>query len=488
MDLSQYLTLFLDECRQRVRQSQQVLLKSQPDRQDIDDLFRQLHTIKGMAATMGYETIAALTHELENAMVAVREGERLLDRNLRLTIKEGLEQIKYDLNALEKGKPLVPALRVRSDVLDDLLENLGELYSTNQQLQNAIQQGTIDKLTALSHHLSTNLAQLHERIMAMRLTPISFITERLPETIGDLAKKLGKEVDLTIDGEELEIDRAVLEAIDNPLTQLLRNALDHGLESPEERCRAGKNPRGHLTLTIKRVEHHLEVTVSDDGRGIDVEKLQARALKKGLISEEKLAKLDHRGQLFLCCLPGLSTADQLSAISGRGVGMDLVKAQLESLGGHFDITSEKGHGTTFILEFPLSLALVQALLVEINHQQFAVPMWQLTGTTIIENPTGDSRCSHVLFREKSVPLTDLKKILFPNVPAILPPCAPALIIENGGQYKALAVDRIFQTRELVLKPLCNILTPLNCYCGVAISDNGMPLLVLDIFKLAVKVL
>ena len=236
-----------------------------------------MHTVKGMSASMGYQSIATFVHALESKVVPIKNGERPFDENVRKDLLLGLKELAWNFSSQEKGLPLTPALRIRSDILDDLIDNLGELFVSNQRLQNALAVRDLDKLGEYATLLSAELRYLHEHIIALRLTPLSFLTDRLPETVQSLAQKTGKEVKLVIKGDEQEVDRSILEALDAPLIHLLRNAVDHGLESPEERKKAGKDPCGQITIAAQISNSRLNLTLSDDGRGIDEQKVMEKA-------------------------------------------------------------------------------------------------------------------------------------------------------------------------------------------------------------------
>ena len=266
------------------------------------------------------------------------------------------------------GPPAEPArtVRVRTELLDDFLEMAGELLLATARLRDigrrfpeherpALDEG-VDRLHAL-------VKDLHGKVMGARMTPVAVVTDQLPRAARDLARKRGKDVEVTVTGAEIEIDRAILDAIAEPLLHILRNAVDHGIEEPEGRASAGKPARGRLRISVRRTRERVVVEVDDDGRGMDPERLRAAAVARGKLSPEVAARLTPREALLLACLPGVSTVTDVDDVSGRGVGMDAVKRSVESLGGALELESQPGRGTRVVLRLPLTVAVVQLLLV-----------------------------------------------------------------------------------------------------------------------------
>ncbi len=482
MDMSKYLALYLDESRSHLKALKSLLEDSFPPNQaEVQEIFRLLHTIKGMSASMGYQSIATFVHGLENRVSPIRNGERPFDETVQKDLLLGLKELAYNFSALEKGRPLTPALRIRSDILDDLLDNLGELFISNQRLQNALAVRDVDKMEEYAAALSNELRYLHEHIIALRLTPLSFLTDRLPETAEMLAQKIGKKVKLSTKGEELEVDRSILEALDAPLTHLLRNAIDHGLESPEERQKLGKDPQGQVTITAKINNSRLNLTLSDDGRGIDAEKLIKKALATGIINDQESQQMAREKALSLIFSAGLSTSEKVSDISGRGVGLDAVKKQLDSLGGHIQVATTPGSGTSFIIDLPSAMTLTAAFIIKCGIHILAVPMWQLIGTSVIEESFWGPEGHYINFRGAVIPIYPLAQILgittAPNTPLNTP---FALVTTLANAPVALAIDKVLATEELVIKPPNRLLATLPWCSGVALLSSGRPVLVLDL--------
>jgi two-component system chemotaxis sensor kinase CheA len=321
---------------------------------------------------------------------------------------------------------------------------------------------------------------------------------RYPRLIRDLAVACGKQVRLDMDGQSTELDRTVLEAVKDPLTHVLRNAIDHGLESPEERERAGKDPYGHLQLRAYHEGGQVNIEVIDDGRGIDAEKVLARAIERNLVTREKAKSLSEREVLSLIFLPGFSTADRVTSVSGRGVGMDVVKTNIERIGGYVDIQSQKGAGTTIRLKIPLTLAIIPALVVTSRGQKFAIPQVSLLELVRLEA----TESSQVVEEIHGTPVYRLRGRLLPlvrlhNVLELGGRAADAADAAEGAESYivvlqaddcsfGLVVDNVHDTEEIVVKPLGPELKALTTYAGATIRGDGRVALILDVLGIASK--
>jgi two-component system chemotaxis sensor kinase CheA len=291
-------------------------------------------------------------------------------------------------------------------------------------------------------------------------------------------------VDLVITGAEIELDRAILDDLSDPMMHILRNCIDHGLEEPGERVAAGKNPKGKVQVSVRRARDRVVVEVEDDGRGMNAEKLKAAAVTRGAITAEAAARLSDREAFMLACLPGVSTAKDVSEISGRGVGMDAVKRVVENVGGTLEIDSERGKGTRFTLRLPLTVAVVHLLLVEVGQEVFGLPIAKVVGAM---EANGDE-----LSRSRETPLLPHGNTLLPvhELDALvgLPARArrgirPFVVMEGDAGKVALAVDRLLGQEEVVLKPLSRPLDLLPGLSGVTILGSGRPVFILDVPRL-----
>ncbi|WP_439329020.1 chemotaxis protein CheW [Corallococcus carmarthensis] len=380
-------------------------------------------------------------------------------------------------------------VRVRTELLDYFLDTVGELMLATARLREVgkvLPENTRPALEEGVYRLHTLVKDLHDKVMSARMTPLSLITDRLPRAARDLARRKEREVELVITGAEIELDRAILDELADPLLHLLRNCIDHGLESPEERAAAKKAARGRVTVTVRRARDRVIIDIEDDGRGMDPARLKASALKRGLITEDAAQRLSDRDAFLLSCLPGVSTAKDITDISGRGVGMDAVKRVVESVGGTLEIDSERGRGTVFTLRLPLTVAVVHLLLVEVGEEVFGLPIAKVVGATEADpQALSKSRETALLPHGNGLlPVHALEVLL--GVPAAPKPgFRPFVVMEGdaGTGKVALAVDRLLGQEEVVLKPLSRPLDLLPGLSGVTILGSGRPVFILDVPRL-----
>jgi two-component system chemotaxis sensor kinase CheA len=354
-----------------------------------------------------------------------------------------------------EGKPLTAHIRVKTDVLDDVVDSLGEMFISHERLRVMAQEAGQSQLSEFSDELHRHIRHLYERVMSIRMTPLQLAMDKLPRLIREISKKVKKNVKLVVEGEDVEIDRTILESLDVPLTQIVRNCIDHGIEAPSERKKLKKPAQGSIRISAHREQRHVVVTIEDDGRGLDPAKIKAGAVKKGLIKKSAADQMDDRAAMFLVCLPGFSTAEQVSEISGRGVGMDVVRAKLENIGGRLDIASAIGKGTRFTLFMPLSLAIAPALIIEVAGLRYAIALNRILGTTIVEETPfrgGDS--FYTSFHNELIIVRDLAELLgIRNNNDLHLPSSPAIVIEEDGTPMAFAVHSCpKQTFEFTAKP------------------------------------
>ena len=321
------------------------------------------------------------------------------------------------------GDDLSDSSTVRVDVkrLDDLMNQVGELVLERNrmiQLNQDLQGGAADTVLfgeefgKLTKRMNFVTSELQMQVLKMRMIPVEKVFKKFPRIVRSLARDLGKEVDLQIFGEETELDRSVVDEIGDPLIHLIRNAMDHGLETPDERMEAGKPRTGNLVLAAVHEGNQIIISIKDDGRGIDTERVGRKAIEKGLITEEQLSAMSQREMFDLIFLPGFSTKDKASDLSGRGVGMDVVKTNIKKLNGLIEIKSEKGLGSEFILRLPLTLAIIQSLLVEVEGEIYSIPL-----SSVLETLRVDQREFHVIggqevlkLREMVLPLIRLEQV------------------------------------------------------------------------------
>ena len=383
-----------------------------------------------------------------------------------------------------EGPRVDATVRVRADALDLVLDGAGELLLGISRLREAARKLPPDLAASFEaevDRLRRQARELHGRVMTARLTPFSALTERLPRAVRDLANRLGKAVDLEVRGAEVELDRAAVEALGDPLTHLVRNAVDHGIESPEVRAQSGKPARGKIVLSARRERDRVLVDIEDDGRGLDAEGLRARAIAAGAIRADLAALLDVHGCFQLAFLPGVSTKLDVSDISGRGVGLDAVQRAVEHLGGKIILWSEPGKGAKFTLQLPLAVSVAQLLLVQVGGEIFGLPLHKVLLTTEYDLSArgGEGFESRSLVvGGQLVRAYGLAKLF--GLPSLAPPGPrPFLVMEVDGGRFALSVDRLIGQEEVVMKPLFPPLDRVRGLSGVSVLANGRPLLVLD---------
>ncbi|WLR43522.1 chemotaxis protein CheA [Bacillus carboniphilus] len=376
-------------------------------------------------------------------------------------------------------------IRVNIDRLDklmNLLEELvikrGRLEQISTQLNNSNLQETVEGITRTS-------SDLQEIILNMRMIPIETVFNRFPKMVRKLSKELNKEVQLYITGAETELDRTVIEEISDPLVHLIRNALDHGIEPPLERKKAGKKEQGSLALTAFHNGNHVVVEISDDGAGINQKKVLDKAIDREIISKEQAEKMSHHQVFDLIFSSGFSTAQQVSDVSGRGVGLDVVKNTIESLGGTISITSEIGKGSTFSVQLPLTLSIISVMLIQLNKEKYAIPITTIIESIVIsKEKVMDSRNQRVIdYRGTIVPLINLHEVF--NIPKKKneEDQLSIVIVQKGKKLAGLLVDRFVGHQEVVLKSLGEYLKDASAFQGATILGDGEVVLIIDCHSL-----
>jgi two-component system chemotaxis sensor kinase CheA len=400
----------------------------------------------------------------------------------------------------EAGKPRTQAagsaaestLRVDVTLLNRMMNLVGELVLTRNQVLQAT--AADPNLTMLSRRLDMVTADLRESVMKARMQPVSNIFSKMPRIVRDLSQSLGRRVKLQMEGQETELDKSLLEAIKDPLTHAVRNSLDHGIEPPDVRQAAGKDPEGTLKLRALQEGSHVVIEVSDDGAGIAVEKVRQKAIERGLITADRASHLVERELLQLIFLPGFSTAAAVTNVSGRGVGMDVVKTNVEKIGGKVEIESRPGKGTTLRMRIPLTLAIIPALIVRSVQQSFALPQGALSelvhvapdqAATLIEWLEG---APLYRLRGKLLPLVFLDRLLMKSGDAKASTNRDNFIavLNADGRQFGLVVDGLADPEEIVVKPLSTVLKNIGLYSGATVLGSGDLALILDPGSIALK--
>ena len=390
------------------------------------------------------------------------------------------------------GTAAESTLRVDVTLLNRMMNLVGELVLTRNQVLQAT--ANDPNLTLLSRRLDMVTADLRESVMKARMQPVSNIFSKMPRIVRDLSQSLGRKVRLQMEGQETELDKSLLEAIKDPLTHAVRTSLDHGIEPPEVRLAAGKDPEGTLRLRAVQEGSHVVIEVSDDGAGIAVEKVRAKAIEKGLITAERAAHMVERELLQLVFLPGFSTAAAVTNVSGRGVGMDVVRTNVEKIGGKVELESRPGKGTTMRLRIPLTLAIIPALIVRSLEQSFALPQGALSELVHVPPEQAEAAIEWLegaplyRLRGKLLPLVFLDRLLMPqgehkrsrerdNFIAVL---------NADGRQFGLVVDGLADPEEIVVKPLSAVLKNIGLYSGATVLGNADLALILDPGSIALK--
>ncbi len=378
-------------------------------------------------------------------------------------------------------------MRVRTETLDRFLGAVGEVILSSSQLRTAADEmrQTAEVSTGFDQ-MERTVGELQRRVIELRTTPLLRVMETLPRAARQVAEQRGKRVEVAVLGAELELDRSILDRLREPLLHIVRNAVDHGLESPEERLRAGKEETGHLVIEARRSKDSIEIEVRDDGAGIDLGSVLGRAVESGLVHPDLAEDLPPEEIAALIFRPGLSTADHISEVSGRGVGMDAVKATIEALGGGVELRTEAGRGTSTILHVPITAAIQRALLVAVGGERVALPIGKLERILEIDSAAIEES-GHEAFA-----LIDHEPILVLDLAErmALPPSDPAegivplALVELRGERVALRVDRFVGQEEIYLKPVPDLLSGVRVLAGLTVMGDGSPVFLLDLNHLA----
>ncbi|MGE5145812.1 MAG: chemotaxis protein CheW, partial [Candidatus Eiseniibacteriota bacterium] len=377
------------------------------------------------------------------------------------------------------------SIRVHVDLLEDLMTMVSELVLTRNQLLQILRTQKESEFATPLQRLNLVTSELQEGVMKTRMQPIGNAWAKLPRVVRDLAMEVGKKIDLQMHGAETELDRQLLELIKDPLTHMVRNSADHGLETPDERRKAGKPEVGRIMLSARHEGGHIVIEISDDGRGLAIGKIKAKALKNGLATEAELAQMtDQQVQQFVF-KAGFSTAAQVTSISGRGVGMDVVRTNIDKIGGTIELWSVEGKGTTFTIKIPLTLAIVNALIVACGGERFAVP--QISVVELVRaSANSDHKIEHVKgvpvlrLRNRLLPLVSLDRLLQLSNEARTAENSSFIIVTQVGTYVfGIIVDRVYDMEEIVVKPVAPLLRDLSLFSGNTILGDGSVVMILD---------
>ena len=390
----------------------------------------------------------------------------------------------------EKGKPAAaPAkkqhqsqsVRVDIEKLDTLMNLMGELVINKVRLEQIGQTHRLADLMETLEQMDRVTGDLQNIVMKVRMVPVSAVFNRFPRMVRDVSKELGKEINLTIEGEETELDRTVIDEIGDPIMHLLRNSLDHGVESPDKREAKGKPRTGEVGLIARHEGNNVVIMITDDGAGIDAGKIRKKAVEKGMISQSEADSLDDAEAVRLIFLPGFSTAEKITDISGRGVGMDVVRSKIEALSGHVDVETHIDEGSVFKIKLPLTLAIIQAMLVRVQEEMYAIPLTSIDSTINIE-PSDIQTVQNkevIVLRGEIIPIIRMEEAL--QVPHTKDSDEHFVVVVHAGEAKAgIVVDNLIGQQEIVIKTLGNLFAGLKLFGGATVLGDGRVALILDV--------
>ena len=373
------------------------------------------------------------------------------------------------------------SVRVDIEKLDTLMNLMGELVINKVRLEQIGQTHRMSDLMETLEQMDRVTGDLQNIVMKVRMVPVSAGFNRFPRMVRDVSKELGKEINLTIEGEETELDRTVIDEIGDPIMHLLRNSLDHGVESPDAREAKGKPRVGEVGLIARHEGNNVVIMITDDGAGIDASKIRRKAVEKGMITQDEADRLDDADAVRLIFLPGFSTAEQITDISGRGVGMDVVRSKIEALSGHVDVETHIDEGSIFKIKLPLTLAIIQAMLVRVQEEMYAIPLTSIDSTVNIE-PTDIQTIQNkevIVLRGEIIPIVRMEEAL--QVPHVKDSEELFVVVVHAGEAKAgIVVDNLIGQQEIVIKTLGNLFAGLKLFGGATVLGDGRVALILDV--------
>ncbi|MGF7045884.1 two-component system chemotaxis sensor kinase CheA [Paenibacillus sp. DS2015] len=439
----------------------------------------------GMQSSQELQDFVATLSEVDGVEV------EFLSTEMAVSVDKKIEMQGINVNEDQayRGKSKTQTIRVNVERLDHLMNLVGELVIDHTRINQVertqrriFTDESVDELGQISDHLSRIIADLQESVMKTRMLPIEQLFNRVPRMIRDLSRDLGKDIELVIEGKETELDRTLIEEIADPLIHLIRNAVDHGIERPEQREQSGKDRKGTLQIKAAHEDNQVVIYVEDDGAGIDAERMRSSALSKGIISPEEAGLLSDREAIHLIFRPGFSTASKVSDISGRGVGMDIVRSHIENLNGLIDIETELGQGTCFKIKLPLTLAIIIGLLVKLNDQTFIIPMSNIAEIVRIRNNEIETvrGQSVILLRNQIIPIVWLQDHFKMPRGEQKKDHIQLVIVGSAEKRLALAVDELIGNQEIVIKSLGSYVGKVEGIAGSTILGDGKVALILEV--------
>ncbi|MBI5235915.1 MAG: chemotaxis protein CheW [Deltaproteobacteria bacterium] len=523
MDTSKYRALYLQEAGEHLRGIEDKLIaleKNPADEAVVDALFRHYHSIKGMSASMGYETIKSLSHAQEELLDNVRRKKVASAAGFAPALLEGLDVMRALVKKVEEGtspdadishcldalrdalaggalsrpKPpeervhelkLSSVMKVDGAVFDDLLSTTGEMVMSLSAVRLSSQRFRSIELKDGIHQLGKEINRLYERILEARMLPAETLVASLPRVIRDLSVASGKQVELSMQGIELGLDRSILEGIAPALVHIIRNCVDHGLETASEREKAGKPAVGRISIKVYAKKDKVVIEVSDDGKGINAAKVRLAARSKGY-DAERLNAMTDKEACMLVCLPGLSSADKVTDVSGRGVGMDAVKSVVDALRGVLDIESSLGKGTTIRMELPRTTAIVKALLVNVADERYLMPVSVIERVALVSEK--DISSGAFVYEGEAIPIIHLA-VAFGIEAEYGEESRTLIIVEDNGlgaskRLVGFVATGYGEEMDAYIKPLVPPAAKLCGVSGIAVMGDGTPVFMLDPERIA----
>ncbi len=561
MDRSQFKSIFLQETYDRLASIEKRLTTLETGKGDlntVDALFRSYHSIKGMCASMGYESLKDFSHLQEDLLEKIRNNKKGLTSDVFSSLFEALDTMKgmvqmveddIDLEDLDiseirdkinhliklQDKPeglswfgqenetmpaplqttsepsasepgaalpqsqsetpqsppsptkqptirLSPIMKVERRVFDELLKLNGDLVTVFSGIKMLAMRSKSVDLSERAHKLERIIEQLNSNLLSTRMLQFYNLTQNLPSVVRDITRQSNKDVELKIEGGEVSLDMSVLEGVASPLIHIIRNALDHGIESPQERENIGKPVKGTITVQAFDKRDNISIVVSDDGRGIDIHRLKERARLAGMPGEQ-LAAMSEKEAVRLICVPGISLSDTVTDVSGRGVGMDVVKSSVEGVGGTLEIKSNLGKGTTIIMTLPRMASIIKILLLKLSDELIAIPITRIE--RIIEYTTAMVTEGKYKYNGKKIPVNDLSMLLDINTGSVNG-SGKLIVLESGedeGEFYGVLVQDAGTEIDAYIRPLSNLFKHLKGIIGYTVTDDKRPVFVLDTSQL-----
>ena len=507
-----YREMYVSEALEHIETMNHSLLEFEDNpkkHKNLDNIFRSAHTLKGMAATMGYEQTKELCRHIENIFDKIRKKESQLTPKLASVLFKCIDALQQMINDESKKIDIdsylkmlenpeefqqedskesmyvsqLPTIRVKMSELDSLVNLVGELIISKMKIEKAVKSNNLSESQQSLTELNRLVSDLQYQSLKLRLVPIETIFKQVAKVVRTTSNAVDKKIQLDMEGAKIELDRTVLDAITEPLLHIIRNCVDHGIESPSERKKAGKPETGNIKLSAYHVGEQIAIKIEDDGKGIDVEKVKLKAIENGIITKEEADVMSTEKAIELIGFPGLSTANEITDISGRGVGMDVVINRVRDVGGIFEITTRLGQGTSMTLSLPLSVSIIGGLLVNISNEKYVLPLSSITTTLKLNN--NQIKSVHgvevIEYQDKIVQLVRVANIL-----GIEPlqnhenqDNSTIVIVEKGGKSYGLLVDSFERKQEIVVKKFSNTSDSSNAFTNATILSDGKVALILD---------